>query len=302
MEKYSGEIKELALGSKGKSAVVGGQNTLPFHSFEGRLGKPKFALEITDSEPSDWIPALQEFYADVKSSPVDWARKNVEVYGAEMIFLTLGSMGKDLPSAEIAAGVKRIAEAINVPLVVFGLGEKEKDTAVLPEVAAACHGMNLLLGPVLKENYQEIATAALEHGHAIIAQTPMDINLAKDLNIRLGKFFPLDRVVIDPLTCATGYGLDYAFSTMERIRLSAVVHNDKTLQSPIIARVGKEVWKTKEATQDTDKGILWEACTAFALLLAGADIVTLRHPESLQRIRVLTCQDSAKRGTKNCIR
>lgn len=288
MEKYPGEIKELTLGSKGKSAVVGGQHALPFNSFEGRLGKLKLALEITDSEPSDWISALQEIYADVKSSPVDWARKNIEVYGAEMIFLTLNSMEKDLPAAEIAAGVKRIAESVSVPLAVFGLGEKEKDAAVLPVVAAACSGMNLLLGPVLKENYQEIATAALEHGHAIIAQTPMDINLAKDLNIRLGKFFPLDRVVIDPLTCAAGYGLDYAYSTMERIRLSAVVHDDKTLQSLIIARVGREAWKTKEAMQDAGKGVLWEALTAFTLLLAGADIVTLRHPESLQRVRALT--------------
>lgn len=289
MEKYPGEIKELLLGQAGKSAAVGGQNTLPFHSFEGRLGKLKLALEITDSEPSDWTPSLQEFFADVKSSPVDWARKNVAAFGAEMLFLNLNSMEKDLPAAEIAAGVKRIAEAVNVPLAVFGLGEKEKDAAVLPVVASVCSGMNLLLGPVLKENYQEIATAALEHGHAIIAQSPMDINLAKDLNIRLGKFFPLDRVVIDPLTCAAGYGLDYAFSTMERIRLSAVVHDDKTLQSPIIARVGKEAWKTKEAIQDAGKGVLWEAITAFTLLLAGADIVTMRHPESLQRVRALTC-------------
>lgn len=289
MEKYPGEIKELLLGQAGKSAAVGGQNTLPFHSFEGRLGKLKLALEITDSEPSDWTPSLQEFFADVKSSPVDWARKNVAAFGAEMLFLNLNSMEKDLPAAEIAAGVKRIAEAVNVPLAVFGLGEKEKDAAVLPVVASVCSGMNLLLGPVLKENYQEIATAALEHGHAIIAQSPMDINLAKDLNIRLGKFFPLDRVVVDPLTCAAGYGLDYAFSTMERIRLSAVVHDDKTLQSPIIARVGKEAWKTKEAIQDAGKGVLWEAITAFTLLLAGADIVTMRHPESLQRVRALTC-------------
>ena len=289
MEKYPGEIKELRLGKEGKGAVVGGQNTLPFHFFEGRPGKLKLALEITDGELSDWTLSLREFYADVKSSPVDWARKNVEAYGAEMIFLNLNSMEKDRPAAEIAAGVKRVAEAVDVPLAVFGLGEKEKDAAVLPVVAAACSGMNLLLGPVLKDNYQEIATAALEHGHAVIAQSPMDINLAKDLNIRLGKFFPLDRVVIDPLTCAAGYGLEYAFSTMERIRLSAVMHDDKTLQSPLLARVGKEAWKTKEAMQDTGKGILWEALTAIILLLAGADIVTLRHPDSLRRVRALAC-------------
>jgi acetyl-CoA decarbonylase/synthase complex subunit delta len=287
LEKYPGEIKELTLGTEGKQAVLGGQNTLPFHFFEGRPSKLKLALEITDSEPSDWSPALREFYADVKSSPVEWARKCVDVFGAEMIFLNLNSMEKDLPAAEIAAGVKKVAEAVKVPLAVFGLGEKEKDVAVLPVVAAACSGMNLLLGPVLKDNCQEIATAALEHGHAVIAQIPMDINLAKDLNIRLGKFFPQDRIVVDPLTCAVGYGLEYAFSTMERIRLSAVVHDDKTLQSPLIARVGKEAWKTKEAVQDAGKGVLWETVTAFTLLLAGADIATLRHPESLQRVRAL---------------
>jgi len=140
---------------------------------------------------------------------------------------------------------------------------------------------------VLKENYQEIAPAALEHGHAIIAQVAMDINLAKDLSIRLGKSFPLDRVVIDPLTCAAGYGLEYAYSTMERIRLSAVVHNDQALQVPLLARVGMEAWKTKEAVQDADTGVIWEAITAVTLLLAGADMVTLRHPASLQRIRAL---------------
>ena len=287
LEKYPGEIKELVLGSEGKKSVVGGQNTLPFHSFEGRTGQLKFALEVSDSEPTDWAPWLQEFYADVKSSPEAWAKKNAEVFGADLIFLSLNSMEKDVPAAEIAAGVKRVAEAVNVPVVVFGLGEKEKDAAVLPVVAEVCSGLNLLIGPVLKENHQEIATAALKHGHAIIAQIPMDINLAKDLNIRLGKYFPLERVVIDPLTCAAGYGLDYAYSTMERIRLSAVVHDDKTLQSPLIARVGKEVWKTKEAIQDAGKGIVWEAATAFSLLLAGADIVTLRHPESLQRVKAM---------------
>lgn len=286
-ETYPGEIKELKLGTAGRSAVVGGQNTLPFHLFEGRAGISKLALEITDVEPSDWTPALQELYADVKSSPVDWARKCVDQFGAEMILLSLNSMESDLPAEEIAAGVKKVAESVTVPLVVFGLGEKEKDAAVLPAVAAACSGMNLLLGPLLKENCQEIATAALEHGHAVIAQIPMDINLAKDLNIRLGKFFPLDRVVIDPLTCAAGYGMEYAFSTMERIRLSAVVHDDKTLQSLLFARVGKEAWKTKEAILDVGKGILWEALTAVTLMLAGADIVTLRHPESLRRIKAL---------------
>lgn len=286
LEKYPGTVKELSLGAEGKKVTLGGQSALPFHDFEGTPGRPRLALEITDSAPDDWAAALKEFYADVKGSPVAWAQKCVG-YGAEMIFMNLNSMEKDLPASQIASGVRQVAEAIPVPLIVFGLGDKEKDEAVLPQVAAACSGLGLLLGPVLKENYQVIAEAALAHGHAIIAQVPMDVNLAKDLNIKLSKFFPLERVVIDPLTSSLGYGLEYSYSTKERIRLSAVVHDDKTLQSPLIARVGREAWKTKEANQDARKGILWESVTALNLLLAGDDIVTLRHPESLKLIRSL---------------
>lgn len=287
LEKYPGIINEVSLGAKEKSVTLGGQNTLPFHGFEGVPGRPRLALEISDSEPADWADTLREIYADVKASPVAWAQKCVNVYGAEMVFLNLNSMEKDLPASQIVSGVREVAEAIPVPLIVFGLGDKDKDEAVLTQVAAACSGLGLLLGPVLKENYQQIAAAALEHGHAIIAQVPMDVNLAKDLNIKLSKFFPLERVVIDPLTSALGYGLEYSYSTKERIRLSAIVHDDKTLQSPLIARVGREAWKTKEANQDARKGILWESVTALNLLLAGDDIITLRHPESLKLIKSL---------------
>lgn len=286
-DQYPGSIAELRLGREGRLLAVGGQNALPFHGFEGRAVRPRLALELSDREPVDWAPELQKLYAGVKCCPVAWAKKSAQELGAELLFLNLGSMEQDVPASTIAAGVRRVAESVDVPLIVFGLGEKEKDAAVLPVVAAGCRGHNLLLGPVLKENYQQIAPAALEHGHAIIAQIPMDINLAKDLNIRLGKFFPLERVVIDPLSCAAGYGLEYAYSTMERIRLAAVVHDDKSLQCPIIARVGKEAWKTKEAMQDVARGVLWEAATGFALLLAGADLLTFRHPESLRQVKAL---------------
>ncbi len=287
LDKYPGMIREFSFGANGNQVMLGGQNALPFHDFEGASGKPMFALEITDSKPADWAGALREIYADVEASPVAWAQKCATVYGADAVFLNLDSMEKDLSAAEIASGVKEVAGAISVPLIVHGLGDKEKDEAVLPQVAAACSGLGLLIGPVLKENYQAIAEAALEHGHSIIAQVPMDVNLAKDLNIKLGKFFPLERVVIDSLTSALGYGLEYSYSTTERIRLSAVVHDDKTLQTPLIARVGREVWKTKEALQNPQKGILWESVTALNLLLAGDDIIILRHPESLKLVRSL---------------
>jgi acetyl-CoA decarbonylase/synthase complex subunit delta len=141
---------------------------------------------------------------------------------------------------------------------------------------------------VTRDAHRELAEVARDCGHAVIAQSPMDVNLAKDLNVRLTKLLPADRIVIDPLTSSLGYGLEYSYSTMERIRLAAIVHDDRMLQMPIIGRVGKEAWKTKEASQDMARGVWWEAFTAATLLLAGADLVTMRHPDSLALVKTLT--------------
>jgi CO dehydrogenase/acetyl-CoA synthase delta subunit len=212
----------------------------------------------------------------------------VQDFGAESVCLQLLSTDpgeRDTPPEEAASLTKRVMEAINVPLIVYGSGDEKKDVAVLTKVAEVCAGGNLLLGPVTKENYEEIIKAAQEFGHSIIAQTPLDINLQKELSIKVCKSFPPERVVFDPLSPALGYGLEYSFSIMERIKLAAIASNEAMLQMPIIANLGKECWKTKEAKENKEQGILWEGITAISLILAGANIVVLRHPETYRQIK-----------------
>ena len=181
--------------------------------------------------------------------------------------------------------LKEVAEAINVPLIVYGSGDEKKDAEVLPKVAEVCDGMNLLIGPALKENYEAVGKAILDHGHTAIAQTPLDINLLKELNVKLSKFFPPDRIVIDSLSSALGYGMEYSFSLMERVKQIGVITKDSMTMMPIIANLGGECWKTKQAKENKEQGLLWEGMTALSLLLAGANIIVLRHPETLKLIK-----------------
>ena len=294
VESYSGNVREVTIGKGVKALKIGGENALPFHSFdEGSVpNPPRFALEVLDMEPEGWAGSVLEPYKDVVSDPVKWAKKCL-TYGADMICLKLVSTdpaGKDASPEAAATIAKKVAEAITVPLIVYGSGDEKKDAVVLPKVAEACSGENLLLGPAVKENYEEIAKAAQQHGHAIIAQSPLDINLMKELNIKLCKSFPPDRIVIDPLSSALGYGMEYSFTIMERTKQTGVIFKDGMTQMPIIADLANECWKTKEAKANKVQGMLWEAITAVSLLLAGANIVVVRHPETLKQVKELLGQ------------
>lgn len=285
-ETYKGEIKKVILGTAGKSLQIGGEKTLPLHSFEGQQGEATvFALEVCDTPPSDWTKNLYSLYTDVADNPLSWAKKALN-YGADAICLYLNSTEADnFDVVRIAENVKNVAKNIPSPLIVTGTGDKDKDAKVLVEIARICKGLNLLIGPVQKENYEEIAQAALDNGHSIIAQTPLDINLCKELNIKLAKFFPREKIVIDSLSSALGYGLDYSFSIMERIKQIGVIHNDEMMNMPVIANIGKEVWKQKDVKEDETQGILWEAITALALIASGANIVVMRNPGSLKLVK-----------------
>ena len=294
VESYSGNVREVTIGKGAKALKIGGENALPFHSFdEGSVpNPPRFALEVLDMEPEGWAGSVLEPYKDVVSDPVKWAKKCL-TYGADMICLKLVSTdpaGKDASPEAAATIAKKVAEAITVPLIVYGSGDEKKDAVVLPKVAEACSGENLLLGPAVKENYEEIAKAAQQHGHAIIAQSPLDINLMKELNIKLCKSFPPDRIVIDPLTSALGYGMEYSFTIMERTKQTGVIFKDGMTQMPIIADLANECWKTKEAKANKVQGMLWEAITAVSFILAGANIVVVRHPETLKQVKELLGQ------------
>ncbi|HUT84882.1 MAG TPA: acetyl-CoA decarbonylase/synthase complex subunit delta, partial [Thermodesulfobacteriota bacterium] len=289
LEKYSVNIREAIVGEGEKAIKIGGENTFPFHFFEGSLPNPPgLALEILDIQPENWAQWVLEPFQDVIFDPVRWAEKCVEVFGAEILCLRLLStdpMGRDTSPREAAQITKKLADSIDVPLIVWGTGTEEKDSQVLIEVARVCSGKNLLLGPVLKGNYGQIAKAALEYGHALVAQASMDVNLTKELNIALCKFFPAERIVIDTTASALGYGLEYTFSIIESIKQFALMDRDTMMQMPILANFGGDCWRTKEAKESKEQGILWEAITGLTFLLAGANLLILRHPDALRLIK-----------------
>ena len=288
LETYSGKVKEVVIGKGEKAIKIGGESVLPFHFFEGTIeNRPRLALEVQDAKPEGWADWVIAPYKDVISDPVAWAKKCLDL-GADLICLRLVSTdpgGANAPADKAAGVVKQVASAIKSPLIVYGSGDGTKDIEVLTKVAEVCDGEKLLLGPVAKENYEPISKAALDHGHSIIAQSPLDIKLEKELNVKLLKTFPPDRVVIDPLSSGLGYGMEYSFTIIERTKHIGVMFGDGTMQMPIIADLGGECWKTKQAKDSKEQGLLWEGVTALSLLLAGANILVVRHPETMRMIR-----------------
>jgi acetyl-CoA decarbonylase/synthase complex subunit delta len=297
---YSGKIKEVKLGKGDKAVTVGGETAYPFYLFEGRMPNlPRIAMEVYDMPPEDWPEAALEPFADVVSDPVAWAQKCVKKYGAEMICLQLASTdpgGKNRSAAEAAAVAKKVADAIEVPLIVWGTANHDKDTDVLRAVAEACRDKSLVLGPVEEADHKKIGAAAIGFKHVVVASTPIDINLAKQLNILLGNLgVPDNMLAMDPTVSSIGYGIEYCYSVMERTRMAALTQQDTKLQTPIVCNLAREVWKTKEAkisAKDEPKmgdakkrGILLEAMTATILLMAGADVLIMRHPEAVKLVR-----------------
>jgi acetyl-CoA decarbonylase/synthase complex subunit delta len=288
VETYSGKIAEVVIGKGDKAVKIGGENVLPFHYFEGVIeNPPRIALEIWDIDPVPWVESVRKPYQEVFSDPVAWAKKCLD-YGADLICIRLASIdpqGQNASAEAAAQTVKKVVDSVRNPVIVYGSGDEAKDVQVLSRVAEVCDGEKLLLGPLVKENFEPIAKAALEHGHSVIAQTPIDINLEKELNVKLLKTLPQDRIVIDPLSSALGYGMEYSFTIMERTKHIGVMFGDRTMQMPIIADLGGETWKTKQSKGNAQQGINWESVTALSLLLAGANLLVLRHPESCRYMK-----------------
>ncbi len=296
---YAGKIVEVGIGAGPKARKVGGQNAMPLCQFEGQFpNRPLLAMEVYDSPEAaeNWPAAVKAPFADVLADPVAWAKKCIDEYGADLICLQLWSTdpnGLNTSAAAAAALAKKVAEAISVPLIVWGCENGEKDAETLGKVAEVCDKMNLVLAPAVEENYKKIGGAAIGYGHTVVAQTPIDVNMAKQLNILLGNLgMPMDKILMDPSTGALGYGIEYSYSVMERDRLTALKQGDEKMQSPLICDVAKYCWKTKEAGLEDatmgdvkTRGVLWETVTATDLLAAGADILILRHPESVRILK-----------------
>jgi acetyl-CoA decarbonylase/synthase complex subunit delta len=299
-ESYAGSVKEITLGKGDSAVVVGGETCYPFYQFEGNMpNKPRIAMEIWDMEPDEWPAAALAPFKDVLTDPAAWAKKCVDEYGAEMIVLQLKSTdpnGQDASPADAAATVKKVLAAVKVPLIIWGTANPQKDEEVLKKIAEETQGESLILGPVEDKNHKGIGAAAMGFGHTIISSSPIDVNLAKQVNILLENLgMPMNRVIIDPTTGGLGYGMEYSYSVMERLRMAALNQGDDKLQLPIINNIGNEVWKCKEAKQTADeaptlgdpekRGIMMEAVAAVSYLMAGSDVLIMRHPESIRLVK-----------------
>ena len=298
-DKWTGKVRMVQIGAtaadggtRGKSVIVGGETTMPFLHYESPTpNSPVIAIEIKSRKPDDWSALLEETWGDTMLTPAAWA-KEAENIGADMIVLWLSTEDS---ADEAVEAVKSVLASTSLPLAVFGPGQVEKDNELLVAVSEAGKGEKLLLGICEDKNYRTIAATSMANGHLIVARTAMDVNLAKQLNILISDMgLPLDRVIMDPTTGALGYGMEYGYSVMERLRMAAL-QGDAMTQLPMMVTPGFETWKTKEAKVGNgvpeawgdwkERAIHWETLTAIALLESGASIIALRHPESLKRVR-----------------
>lgn len=306
IEKWPGKVYELTIGAtkeeggtRSKKVKIGGSNALPFLSFESTSpgSPPVIAMEVWDVEPAEWPDILKNEYGDVLKNPAQWAKK-CEEFGADLIYLRLESAnpdGKNASSSDVAKSVKDVISATSLPLIITGCGSNEKDSSIVMDISQTAKGENCLIGLAVKENYKTFTAAVQAGGHSLIAETPLDINLEKQLNILITDAgFGIDRIVIHPSTGGLGYGFEYCYTIIERTRLAALA-NDKMMSQPIITFIGQETRKAKECKADeTEKpewgpleqrGILWEVVTAAGYVQSGCDILVMSHPAAVKEIK-----------------
>jgi acetyl-CoA decarbonylase/synthase, CODH/ACS complex subunit delta len=299
-ETYAGSIKPITIGKGKKAVTVGGESCYPFYLFEGDMpNKPKIAMEIWDMEPTGWAEAAKKPFGDVLKDPAAWAKKCVKDFGADMIVLQLKSTDpndKDASPDDAVKTVKKVLKAIDVPLLIWGTGNVQKDGEVLKKISESCEGENLCIGPVEEKNHKGIGASAMGYGHTVISSSPIDVNLAKQVNILLENLgVPQDRLIIDPTTGGLGYGMEYSYSVMERLRMAALAQGDDKLQLPIINNLANEIWRCKEANQTVGdapllgdperRGIMMEVVGAVSYLMSGSDILIMRHPEAVRLVK-----------------
>ena len=300
-ESWSGKIKEIAFGAtadeggtRDKKLLLGGETTLPFLTFEGNVSRPAIGMEVLDHIGEDYPHIIIDEVGDVIKDPVAWARACVEVHGADFICLKLLSTNPeeaDVSAEDAAALVSAVLGQVKAPLIIQGSGDYDKDARVMELCGNAAKGERCLLARAEQDGYKSIAVAATANGHDVIAFSNIDVNIAKQLNIMLTEFgVPVDHIVSDPLMAGIGFGMEYAYSAMERIKLAGLV-GDKMLQSPMVADISV-AWSAKEAYRvdaelgdEKERAIFWEVGSALAALMAGANALVLRHPKSLEITR-----------------
>ena len=303
---YPSRVLEVKLGatkgeggSRGKTVVVGGATSPAFYTFERPPPHlPAISLDVFDTKVP--LPkAIKMHVAEVKDDPAEWAKLAVEKFGADMVTVHLMSTDpliEDAPPAKAAKTMEDVLQAVDVPLIVGGCGDPQKDAAVFEKVAEVAEDERVLLSSVTLDMadagvLEGVTKAAKEYGHVALAFTALDLNLARELNRKLYDFLPKDRIIMDLTTAALGYGLEYSFSIMERARLAALM-GDPELQHPLLSGT-TNTWAAREAWLKMGpkweprelRGPLWETVTALTLLLAGVDLFLMMHPAAVRTLK-----------------
>ncbi len=297
---FNGKINAVTLGTGDKAIVIGGQNVLPFYTFDAPIeNAPKIGVEVSNLSASWDAPALKEFYAGC-TTMAEYAKRAETMPGADFICLNFEAAdpnGEDRSVEDCVADAKAVAEAVSLPIVIMGCKNLEKDGKLFAAVAEALSGKNILVMSARSEDYKTVgASVALACGQKVGAETADDINLAKQLNIMLkGLNVPAESIVMNIGTAAVGYGYEYVASTLDRVRDAALKQSDADLQMPIIAPVSVDTWGVKESSASEEDEPAWgcreeraigmEVATAAADLVGGADAVIMRHPAAVAAIK-----------------
>src|SRR3989304_3201167 len=242
-ESYIGKVCSLTIGVNDTATLFGGKNFPLFHGFDGSTpNRPLIAYEIQDIPPSEWPEQVRKPFDGVSNDPVSWAKFCQEVLKAKAIALRLAGThpdGENRSPEDAAKTVRDVLSAINIPLIILGSNHAEKDASVLIAAAEAAKDKNCIIGKAQEANYKTIVAAAMAHNHKLIALSELDINLSKQLNILIIQMgLERERIITDPMCSALGYGLEYTYSVMERIRLAALTQNDTTMQPPMLGDIG----------------------------------------------------------------
>jgi len=305
VEKYTNQIATVKLGAtrseggtRGKSVTIGGELSPAFYTFENPMPhKPVVTLDVFDME----VPlskAVKMHVKEVVGDPAAWAKLAVEKFGADMVTMHLISVDpllKDATPKDACKTIEKVLQAVDVPLVIGGCGDPVKDTALFEEVCAQFPGERFLISSVTRDmDVEKCAKFIKASGHAVLAFTPMDLNFARELNRRLFDHFAREDIIMDLTTAALGYGLDYAFTNMERARIAGLM-GDLELAQPMSsgttnAWAAREAWlKMADEWEPRElRGPLWEVTTALTLLTAGVDLFMMMHPAAVKTLKDVT--------------
>ncbi len=299
-DEYNGKINSLKIGTGNSEIHVGGEAALPFYNFEGEIpNKPIIAMDVYDKMPENLPVYLKEYYKDVADDPVKFAKKCIDEFGADAICLHITKVNPDvgeMTPEEAAELVSKLRQEIDKPLIIYADAPLESVAEVMKKVSEINAETDILLGWVEEDNYKTLAASAIGYKNNLIALNPLDVNIAKQLNILLTQLgLPPDRIAMDPSSSGLGYGIEYCFSAMERLKIAALLQDDKMTQMPIINNIATEIWKVKEVRESEEdypewgkveeRGINWESISAMCMLLSGSNIVTMMHPKAVKIVK-----------------